>query len=315
MPALEINEKRYQRERERRRAAEHLLDEKSRELYQANQDLQATLAELKKNQKQLVDAEKMASLGIMSAGVAHEINNPIGFVTSNVATLTDYLEAFRAAYAATRNMLEAIPESSKAHDSKTTLEAHFDDNDIDYLFDDTTDVLTETSEGLARIKAIVAGLKSFSHSGEDKTDDVNMREVVESVLAIARNDLKGRVELTVALDDLPTFRGNHGQLSQVMLNLISNAGQAIGDAGHIAIAGTASATEVSVTVSDDGCGIAPEHLDQLFTPFFTTKEVGAGTGLGLSISQGIIHDHDGTITVTSEVGAGTAFTISLPIDP
>ncbi len=303
-------ERALNRERKRRAAAESLLEEKSRELFHSYKELEAALEELESNKDQLVQSEKMASLGVMAAGVAHEINNPIGFVQSNLNTLGEYAPVFAEIVALSQTLMQESPEAPAAKSLKELLEAE----DIDFVLEDSQDILKESRSGIERVRDIVAGLKTFSHMDGDEQTEVQINDVLANTLNIARGQLKHQCEIIETLDDIPPVLGNSGRLGQVFMNLIVNAGQALPEsAGRIEISSRLEDDQVVVTVADNGSGISPEHQKKLFEPFFTTKDVGEGTGLGLSISLGIINDHKGQIECESAEGQGTTFTVTLPV--
>ncbi|MEZ6060789.1 MAG: ATP-binding protein [Planctomycetaceae bacterium] len=305
-----------ERERKARRIAEQLLEDKARELYLAREEVREQYNSLKQTQGQLVHSEKMASVGQLAAGVAHEINNPIGFVTSNVQTLTDYVDVFSSLISLSSELVTAVRNSDAT--AALRLADQIDElrrrEDVDDILDDTTDLLQESLDGLVRVREIVQNLKSFVHldNAEEQLADVN--DGIDATLKIVWNELKYKCRVEKNYGDLPKIRCFAGELNQVFLNLLVNAAQAIEDSGVITIATEATEREVLVRISDTGRGIAQEHLNQLFDPFFTTKPVGQGTGLGLSVSYGIVQKHRGTICVDSTVGQGTTFTVRLPID-
>jgi signal transduction histidine kinase len=262
---------------------------------------------------QLLQSEKMASLGQLAAGVAHEINNPIGFVHSNlgvlethVAKLLEVIDAFDIAssHGFTPQDVEAI------HHLKA-------EKEIDYLRGDIPALLAESKDGLMRVKEIVQNLKDFSRIGESGWEKADIHHCLDSTLKIIANELKYKCTLIKHYDPaLPQVRCIAAQLNQVFLNLLVNAANAIQTSGEITIT-TQSLTPgtVQIRIADTGCGIPPEDLRRIFDPFFTTKPIGQGTGLGLSIVYGIVRKHFGSIEVESKVGQGSTFILNLPIDP
>ena len=307
------------RERARRAKAEQLLEDKSRELFHSYQSLQEShdqlgdaLEEVKRQQKQLVQSEKLASLGTMSAGVAHEINNPLAFVFSNVNSLAHAVDQFRD-YHQHVGAVVGADSGDQQQQASEALEAFIDEADIEFLFEDCGDLLKETVEGIQRVKAIVAGLKAFARSDTGEMEDVDIVECIRNTLKLSHNQIKFTMEVIEEFEDLPLIKGFPGKLSQVFLNLIVNAGQAMKDGtGSITITTKNLPESIELQFRDTGSGMTAETIKDIFNPFFTTKPVGEGTGLGLSISHGIIEEHAGEITVTSEVGVGTCFSISLP---
>ncbi len=302
-----------ERERKRRAVAESLLEEKSRELFHSFEELEQAHKQLKANQKQLVQSEKMASLGIMSAGVAHEINNPIGFVLSNLKTLAEYAPVFSNLYEGLNGLLEKIEDDSCLAEEKQRLLAYLEQEDVEFLMEDTGDLLTESTEGVVRVRDIVAGMKSFSHSDTTDQEELDLNDTVSKTLALASGQLKTSCALETDLGDLPRLVGNSGRLGQVVMNLVVNASQAVSpDNGKVLIRTFADDNAVTLEVQDNGHGMNEETKNKLFTPFFTTKPVGEGTGLGLSITFGIIEEHGGRVDVESEEGVGTTFSVVLP---
>ena len=285
------------------------LVKKSEQLIEANQ-------KLKDNQAKLVHSEKMAGLGQLAAGVAHEINNPVGFVTSNLGTLSGYVETFRKLFAEYQRLLDAARdgETDAIGGIVEVIEKIQEEEDLDYILGDVGQLVSESMDGTQRVKEIVEGLRSFARLDEAEVKESDINESIESTLKVVWNELKYRCEVRKELGTLPLIRCHPGQLNQVFMNLFVNAAQAIPEKGEITVETQATETEIIVRVSDTGGGIPPRELSKLFDPFFTTKPVGQGTGLGLSISHGIVQKHNGSIEVESEVGKGTTFTIRLPIE-
>ena len=271
-------------------------------------ELQDTVENLERTKKQLVQSEKMASLGQLAAGVAHEINNPVGFIRSNMEMLNDYISDFEDLF---NNIEQQIcqpnPEINKV------LSPLLEQTDIHYLLNDSRELLETNLEGLTRVKEIVDGLKTFSHSGEDELVPVSIVECIESALKVAWNELKYdyTVEQNVK-EPLPKVLGILGQLQQVFVNLFVNAAQSMEPGGKLIINGFEQNQRVIIEVIDTGCGMDEKTQNQLFTPFFTTKPVGEGTGLGLSVSYSILEVHNAEIKVESEIGKGTKFLLSFP---
>ena len=290
----------------KKRAELHLMEslEMQREL---NRKLEAA-------HNQLLQSEKMASIGQLAAGVAHELNNPIGFVYSNLGTLKTYLQdIFEIASACEIAAAKAVNPADFA-----TIEALKAEKDFDYLRQDIFQLVAESRDGLSRVKKIVQDLKDFSRPGESDWQWADLHAGLDSTLTIVWNELKYKCTLHKEYGNLPRVRCLLSQLNQVFMNLLVNAAQAIPEKGEITLrTGTSSNDEgeamVFIEVSDTGAGIAPEHLPRVFEPFFTTKPVGKGTGLGLSLAYGIIQKHGGKIEVASHLGKGTTFTIFLPI--
>jgi signal transduction histidine kinase len=298
--------------------AEHSLDIMSAELTQRNESLslekdeQAVLIEkLNLAQNQLLQSEKMASIGQLAAGVAHEINNPIGYVSSNLATLggfaNDLLEMISIYELAESGLLPPARESVLADKQRL---------DIDYLKTDIQAILSESKEGIARVKTIVQNLKDFSHPDDGKFLYANLHQGLNATLNIVANEIKYKADVITQYGDIPEVECILSQLNQVFMNLLVNAAHAVhGERrGKIFVrSGMDDTQTVWIEIADDGCGIAPENMKRIFDPFFTTKAIGQGTGLGLSLSYGMVQKHQGQITVVSEPGHGTCFRITLPV--
>ena len=289
-------------------AAKEQAEAATRQWQEANQ-------KLKENQAHMVHSEKLASLGQLAAGVAHEINNPIGFVTSNLGTLSEYTEIFTRLLDAHQTLIDQLaPDQRATHQGVLRrIDDLREEEDLDFLREDVGDLLAESLNGLHRVKEIVQGLKSFARLDEADMQVTDVNECIEATLTVISNEIKYRCEVHKKLCALPQIRCYPGQLNQVFMNLLMNAVHAIEEHGEITIETQALEGEVIIRISDTGKGIPAEIIPKLFNPFFTTKPVGQGTGLGLSISYGIIQKHGGRIEVESEVGRGTTFTIYLPI--
>ncbi|MFZ5861421.1 MAG: protoglobin domain-containing protein [Nitrospirota bacterium] len=282
---------------------------------QSEEALQQAYAELKEAQGHLLQSEKMASIGQLAAGVAHEINNPIGYVSSNLRTLAEYTEDLVQVIGGYETLLAAVETGSMeaaALEAKRTREL-VKRVDMGFLLEDLSTLVQQSSEGLDRVRQIVQNLKTFSHVDRQEQAWVNINQGIESTLAIVWNELKYKADIIKEMGDIPEILGYPQQLNQVFVNLLVNAAQAIKDKGTIWVRTFVQAQSVVAEVEDTGSGIAPEHLKKIFDPFFTTKPVGKGTGLGLSISYGIVHNHGGTIEVESQPGRGTRFRVVLPV--
>jgi len=283
--------------------------------YNAKHKIKQQYEELKATQGQLVHSEKMASIGQLAAGVAHEINNPLGYVNSNLNSLKEYLSDLKQFI----DELTALIPTKSDHTSSDseTLEKQVsqlkEKHDIDFILTDTDELISESIFGMKKVKKIVLGLKNFSHAGEGKKKKVNINECIEDTVRIVWNEIKYHCEIKKNYAELPETYCHPNQLNQVFMNLLINAGHAIKQKGLITITTEFKDDHIYIQFRDNGSGIDEQHISQLFNPFFTTKPVGQGTGLGLSISYGIIENHNGTIEVESESGKGTCFKISLPI--
>jgi signal transduction histidine kinase len=335
-PFLMAIDKAYRHADAQRDLIERSLDQMSQELNQRNQELNervlrmqeaevellrdkseqaALISRLEAAHNQLLQSEKMASIGQLAAGVAHEINNPIGFVNSNLGTLRGYVEQLLAVLAAFEPVLDIVPDGP----ARERIEAAMQAAELDYLKSDIVALLEESSDGLARVRRIVQDLKDFSHSDQGEWVYADLHKGLDSTLNVVNNEIKYKARVVKAYGDLPMIRCLPSQLNQVFMNLLVNAAHAIEGQGEIGVRtgveGVGERGSVWVEISDSGVGIPANLLTRIFDPFFTTKPVGKGTGLGLSISYGIVHKHGGQIEISSEVGKGTVFRVSLPIHP
>jgi len=280
----------------------------------------------------LVQNEKLATIGQLAAGVAHEINNPIGFIYSNMNTLLEYVADIKEFAARCETLCERLSsagaaqcgaakrqpanESAAWKSCSTAVSEMIEwrkEKELDYTLCDIEDLVSETIDGAERVKQIVQNLRTFSRVDEADMKPSDINQGLESTIAICWNELKYHCEVVREFGDVPEIVCYPMKLNQVFMNLIMNAAQAIEDKGTITARTFRDGNDICVQVSDTGCGIAKEKIDKIFDPFFTTKPVGKGTGLGLSIAYNIITDHKGTIEVDSEVGKGSTFTVRLPI--
>lgn len=282
----------------------------SAKLEQEGAELKALNEKLSMAQSRLLQSEKMAAIGQLAAGVAHEINNPIGFISSNLQTLQDYatrLLKLTEFYEKVVNKTGNDAFLAMQRDMQLRLQFGF-------VRQDLPDLLKESIDGIERVSEIVKNLKAFSHIDNAQWQYANLVEGLENTLKIAANQLKYKVEIhRDYAADLPEVYCQPNQINQVFLNLLVNAAHAMDQKGHLYLKAWQQEQSVCIEVRDTGQGIAPEHMKRLFEPFFTTKPVGSGTGLGLSLSYSIVKRHQGEISVQSEPGAGASFTIILPI--
>jgi signal transduction histidine kinase len=283
-------------------------------LVELNHSLQREMNERKQLEAQLVHSEKMACIGQLAAGVAHEINNPIGYITANFTALQGYTERLFDLIGAFEAAQPELPAERRA-----ALQAQCEATDLPYLREDVPVLLRESNEGLERVRQIVQDLKDFSRiDSNQEWQMADLHRGLDSTLNIVASELRYKAEVVKNYGELPQVECLPSQLNQVFMNLLTNAAQAMGpERGTITVAtGTRKGAKgdcVWVRVSDTGSGIRPEHLSKIFDPFFTTKPVGQGTGLGLALCHGIVRKHHGRIEVQSELGRGTTFTITLPV--
>ena len=261
-------------------------------------------------QEKLLQAEKMASIGQLAAGVAHEVNNPIGYVHSNLGTLQEYLNSLFG-------LIDSYERALRAPDPATMraeIDAARERLDIDFISRDLPQLMTESREGIERVKRIVLDLKDFSRTDRDSAWKLtDLHASLDSTLNIVGNELRYKARLVKNYGSLPMVECLPSELGQVFMNLLLNAGQAIEGQGSITVSTGHEGDRVWVEIADTGSGIPEATLQRIFDPFFTTKPVGSGTGLGLSISYGIVAKHDGRITVESEPGKGSRFQVILPV--
>ena len=285
------------------------LRERTSELSERNEELQKAYDDLKIVQGQLLQQDKMVSIGQLAAGVAHEINNPMGFIISNLGSLGKYVDKL-GSYMDANDQYFADCEPSV----REFLVKEQKKYKIDRIRQDLPELITESYDGAERVRKIVQNLKSFSRIDNSTYEFSDIIDGLESTLTIASNELKYKATVTREYGPLPLVWCNMGQLNQVFLNILMNAGQAIEAHGEIRISTWEENGTVKITISDTGNGIPPENIKHIFDPFFTTKAVGKGTGLGLAIAYDIItNKHGGVIEVRSEIGKGTTFTIMLPL--
>ncbi|PCK32494.1 sensor histidine kinase [Pseudoalteromonas piscicida] len=285
---------------------EQLVEQRTEKLKQQNLQLEATNRELENAQQQLIHSEKMASVGQLAAGVAHEINNPLGFVMSNL----DVMRHYHYDYVTLANQAMALklqPEQDNG------LHELLNSKDFAFINDDCSDLIDESISGLQRVSAIVKDLKQFSRVENVQMQSCDLNACIKTTLNLLESKLKYHAKVITHFDEIPAIQGNQGKLIQVLTNLLMNASQAIAEEGEIIISTSHNNEAVEIQVQDNGPGIAPTIIDKIFDPFFTTKPVGTGTGLGLSISYDIIKEHGGELMVDSTEGVGTCFIIKLPV--
>lgn len=275
------------------------------------EDQHALIEKLSQTQAQLLQSEKMASIGQLAAGVAHEINNPVGYISSNLSTLQGYLADLDEVLDGYDAIREALPPATAA---RTKLEQLLQHKELAFVRRDMRDLVSESLEGVARVQQIVQDLKDFSHVDSQEWTWSDLHRGLDSTLNIVHNELKYKAEVVKEYGQLPLVESLASQLNQVFMNLLVNAAHAIAEHGRIYVrTGCEGGQQIWVEIADTGCGISQENMKRIFDPFFTTKAVGKGTGLGLSLAYSIIQKHHGRIEVSSEVGKGSAFRIWLPV--
>ncbi len=291
-----------------RRAFSRMAQRYKADLEKQNIELATRKAELERLQAQLVHNEKMASLGQLAAGVAHELNNPAGFIYGNM----DLLEEYQAGLS---QLLSVYDESELPPPIASKVQAIKQKINYDLLLSDLTSIVSDCREGAERIRKVVINLRLFSRLDQADVQLVDLHEGIDSTIRLlSRYYNNGRIRLVRKYADLPMIGCYAGQLNQVWMNLLANAAQAIDGEGEVRISTHIESGFAQVVISDTGCGIPEEQLHKIFDPFFTTKAVGEGTGLGLSTSYGIIERHGGTIRAESKMGEGTSFIVNIPLE-
>lgn len=306
----------YEQADKERHFIEHSLELMSSELNERNDELRNKLAEqvglvksLEEAHAQLLQSEKMASIGQLAAGVAHEINNPIGFVQSNLGTLDNYLKDVFRILDAYQEVEKLLADNELIHNLGKLKQQL----DLNYLKEDIPNLLRESKEGILRVSKIVQDLKDFSHVDATEWQWADLHVGLDSTLNIVWNELKYKADVSKEYGDIPEVECLLSQLNQVFMNLLVNAAQAIEEHGTITLRTGAEDDYIFVEIADTGKGMSMEEQKHIFEPFYTTKPVGKGTGLGLSMAYNIVKKHHGDIKVQSEVGKGTRFRIQIPI--
>ncbi len=294
--------------RETNKALEGLVDKRVIDIEQAHE-------EIKSKDAQILLQEKMASIGVLTTGIIHEINNPLGYIGSNLEMLQqdfDYIISYsRLVEYEIKRLTEEDDKHLRAQELVRFKKARAEMK-VDHHLSDFGTILEESRKGLDRIKEIIDDLKRFSHTGHLEMQSVNLNEEIQMALNIVRHNLKEKTRVIQKFGPLPPVKCYANQLNQVFMNILINASQALEDGGTITISTFASEGRVSVLIQDTGPGIAPENIKKIFKPFFTTKLLGKGTGLGLYLSHDIIERHQGRLSVESQIGEGTTFMIRLP---
>ena len=272
-------------------------------------ELRQKMVQLEQAQTLLQQSEKMASIGQLAAGVAHEINNPVGFVSSNMGTLNNYAGTLFDTLDGYDAIVRDEPLSPSA---RIQINALREQADLGYLKTDMIELVKESLEGLNRVRDIVQALKDFSHVGQVDWQFADLHAGIDTTLKIVGNEIRHKAQIVRQYGTVPQIRCLPSQLNQVFMNMLVNAAQAISKDGVITIRTGTEHGWVRIDIGDNGAGIAPEDMRRIFDPFFTTKPIGLGTGLGLSVSYSIIKKHGGEVTVDSTPGVGTTFTVRLP---
>jgi signal transduction histidine kinase len=278
-----------------------------------NSELLDALTQLKKSNDALFQHEKLASLGRLAAGVAHEINNPTGYLLSNLVTLKEYMAYLQPLLRSADSLTLAVVSGTREpkESARAFLEARATD-DLDFILADSERLLADAEVGAIRIRDIVQGLSSFAHATETPNATCNLDAVLEESLRVAGRKWKAELKVETSFGNPPPVRVVFAQLQKVFVHLLDNAGEAIKGNGTIQVRTWAEGSSVYASVNDTGPGIDPQHADRIFEPLYTTKEVGQGTGLGLSVALGILQEAGGSLTVDSSPGFGACFTVQLP---
>jgi PAS domain S-box-containing protein len=295
--------------RHHERSQEALL----KELREKNVAIEEALARLTRMQEGLVRSEKMASLGQLTAGIAHEINNPLAFVSSNLNRFATYYGDVRSLLQQWKDAVVISPIQGVSPSTITLLQKNTDLIDLAFVDQDFSELMDQTRKGITRIKKIVEQLRGFAHLTKGEFALSNINQIIEETIALVWNELKYKVTVTRHYGEIPPVECSTGELQQVFVNLLVNAAHAILEKGTVTVTTQSEPPDVVITIADTGQGIPGEHLNRIFDPFFTTKPVGKGTGLGLWIVSTILQKHRGSIVVTSCVGKGSTFTIHLPV--
>ena len=289
------------------------IEERTQKTSQQKKLLQQKLEELKETRVQLIQSEKLASVGQLAAGIAHEINNPVGFISSNLNTLQHYIADIKQVISSYRKLADlSATENKTLKNAVLEIAENEQKVGLEFVLKDIDGLLLDSIEGTQRVRKIVSDLSEFSHINSPDIVEVEINELLEKSISLAWNELKYKAEVVREFGDIPVIFCYGSELSQVFLNLLINAAQAIDEWGIITIKTGVNNKRVWITIQDNGNGIDEVHLTKIFDPFFTTKDVGEGTGLGLHIVRNVIDAHLGNIHVESTLGEGTSFHIDLP---
>ena len=286
-----------------------------KKLAAALDQLQKAHRELQNAQTQLLQSEKFSAIGQLAAGIAHEINNPLGFINSNLQTLEKYVVHYTRLLGILNKLEKALrdKDQERAAHIVASWEKIRKETDFAFIDDDIGNLLKESREGVRKVSRIILDLRAFASPDKGAMDSVNVEALMESMLNIAWNEIKYKAQLKRDYGDVPLVICNPQKIGQAFVNVLINAAHAIQDKGFITIKTYTKDEYVGIDISDTGCGISPENATKIFDPFFTTKPAGKGVGLGLSISYDIVRKHGGAMTFTSGIGTGTTFTVMLPM--
>lgn len=301
----------HAREKKARLEAEHLLEEKSRQLFQKELKLKESYDKLRLQEATILKSEKLATLGTLSAGIAHEVNNPLAFVLSNMESLDNYTASFIKLFQLIQDLRDRDQLSTLAQNALHNL---IQQEDLLYASEDIGELLKDTGDGLNRMRDIIDNLRSFSRTESFDRVESDLLVGLKSTLKLLHSKLKG-TKIELSLNPIPKIICNPNEINQVFLNLIINAKQATENTpgAKITISSYLQDNTIFIRVADTGCGMSEQVIKQIFVPFFTTKPVGQGTGMGMAVSYGIITNHGGDIIVKSTLGKETTFEVQLPV--
>lgn len=309
-----------EKEKIARKESEKILEQKTIELFEKNRELERVNGELvNKNkllteqQDRIIQSEKMASLGLLSSGIAHEINNPIAYIMCNLGLFGESFEVYDQILVELKTLLSSEQFKRQFSIEANMLEVLWKKHNVEFLREDTKDLIKESLDGVIRVKEIVHSLKVFTHGNQSRLEVVSLNEVVQTCLKVANSELKYKATVHLSLGQVDCIECDLGQMNQVVMNLIINACHAIeGEAGNIWIRTSDHRDHIRLEIEDDGSGIEASIIDKIYDPFFTTKELGKGTGQGLYIVFQILKTHQAIIDVKTELGKGTTFVVMIP---
>lgn len=292
-----------------------IVQKRTAKVNEQKQQLEEKVQQLEDTRLQLIQSEKMASIGQLAAGVAHEINNPVGFISSNLGSLSEYVADLKNLIEQQSTCLSHFKNNDpQANQTASAVDDYKQQIDLDFILSDLEQLLKDSIDGTVRVKDIVADLSEFSHVNSPDLVEEDLNKLIEKTINVVWNEIKYKAEIDNQLSVTPKVLCHGGKMAQVFLNLLVNASHAIESKGVITIKSGQDGDNVWYEVTDNGSGISPDNLSKIFDPFFTTKAVGSGTGLGLHVVQSVIESHGGQISVDSELNVGTTFRITLPIN-